>query len=142
MPEGLRACYGPKNQGSIDQAYRSGERGPKNRTGKLKTRGAYVCDGRHYEYDEYDEGHRVDAEYFRNCAWCGIEIDLCLDCRDRKFTCDRCFSEKGQYGLEDARRRARARERDRERKRHERKRPMRIPRIQRTLWTRRQVLGM
>jgi hypothetical protein len=108
--------------------------------------GKYLCDGRHYGGDYDDEGDLVEAlpeaPYWRECAWCGAVIDLCVDCRGRKFTCDRCFDDKARFGVEEARRRAKRRERDRERKRRLRGRILRARPGERLLWSREEVMGL
>lgn len=103
--------------------------------------GRYLCDGPHRGWDEDDEDLGVDAEYFRECASCGREINLCLVHRPKVFLCPRCFDEQNTLGKDAARRRGRARERDRLRKRRDRRRLCRARPGQRLLWTTEQLFG-
>lgn len=75
------------------------------------------CIGNHrddWEFDEDDEpAAPAEAEFFRECSYCGIRIDLCISCRDRVFLCERCFRAQRALGKEQARRVGAARERRR-----------------------------
>jgi predicted RNA-binding Zn-ribbon protein involved in translation (DUF1610 family) len=108
----------------------------------MKRGGRFWCDGRHGGWDEDDgELASVEAEYFRECASCGLEVNLCLDHRDRVFLCPRCFDEQNAYGKDEARRRGRVREADRARKRRDRRRVCRVRPGERLLWTTEELFG-
>lgn len=83
------------------------------------------CIGRHWddrdwEFDDDAPAVEPEADYFRECAWCGRNIDLCLNCRDRIFLCERCYRNKAIMGKEAARAAGEARERRRIRDRRRR----------------------
>lgn len=88
------------------------------------------CIGRHDRRDEdldwEDEGNDPpgdpEAEYFRECSFCGATVWLCGDCRDRIFLCSRCFNAQKTWGKDEARRIGRRRERKREWQRRARRR--------------------
>jgi hypothetical protein len=72
------------------------------------------CIGNHFE-DDWDTQPAADpdAEYFRECGWCGIQIDLCIDCRGRIFLCNRCFRAQKVFGKDEAKKIGARRERRR-----------------------------
>ena len=81
------------------------------------------CIGNHWndwEFDREDEPEELEAEFFRECSYCGIEIHLCSRCRDRVFLCERCFRAQKSSGKEKARAMGAARERRRARARRRR----------------------
>jgi predicted RNA-binding Zn-ribbon protein involved in translation (DUF1610 family) len=110
----------------------------------MKRGGRFWCDGRHGGWDE-DEGEEdpdgVDAEYFRECASCGREVNVCLYHRPKVFLCPRCFDEQNTLGKDEARLRGRAREKDRQRKRRERRRIYLARPHERLLWTTEELFG-
>lgn len=75
------------------------------------------CVGSHWRSweREEDEGPAEigPADYFRECGWCGIQIDLCIECRDRIFLCDRCFRAQKVFGKDEAKKIGARRERRR-----------------------------
>ena len=77
------------------------------------------CVGNHWDDWELEE-EDPEADYFRECSYCGIQIDLCIACRDRIFLCDRCYRAQIAVGKEEARQVGRARERRRLRDRRRR----------------------
>ena len=72
------------------------------------------CIGRHYggDWEDPDDGPR-EAEFFRECAACGIQVDLCSDCLSRVFLCERCFQNQRAFGKDQARKIGRRLERRR-----------------------------
>jgi len=83
------------------------------------------CVGSHL-HDDWDEepGPAPDpeAEYFRECSYCGATVWLCAEHLNRIFLCSRCFSAQRSLGKEGARRSGRRRERKREWARRARRR--------------------
>jgi hypothetical protein len=77
------------------------------------------CIGNHWDDweferdDEPGQAEELEAEFFRECSYCGIEIHLCLRCRDKVFLCDRCFRAQKAYGKDRARALGATRERRR-----------------------------
>jgi predicted RNA-binding Zn-ribbon protein involved in translation (DUF1610 family) len=106
----------------------------------MRRGGRFYCDGRHEAWDT-DEDEGVEAEYFRECASCGREVNVCLEHRPKVFLCPRCFGEQNALGKDEARQRGRAREKDRQRKRRERRRLCVARPHERLLWTPEQLFG-
>lgn len=79
------------------------------------------CIGNHREDWDFDEGSEdLEAEYFRECSYCGATVWLCAGCRSRIFLCARCFSAQRVHGKDRARALGAARERRRLRARRRR----------------------
>ncbi len=83
-----------------------------------------ICIGNHRarEWDDEEELEAsAEAEYFRECAYCGATVWLCGRHRDTVFLCGRCFDAQRHDGKERARQLGRRRERKREWQRRRRR---------------------